>query len=72
MYSYEVVNNSQSERKNFEISNHTANIYSMYREFSTYANFITANFVTAVFQSYYYNFANVIFWTIHFVNAFIS
>ena len=24
-----------------------------YREFSPYANFITANFVTAVFQNYY-------------------
>ena len=25
----------------------------IYREFSPYANFITANFITAVFQSYY-------------------
>ena len=25
----------------------------VYREFSPYANFITANFVTAVFQNYY-------------------
>ena len=25
----------------------------MYREFSPYANFITANFITAVFQNYY-------------------
>ena len=24
-----------------------------YREFSPYANFITANFITAVFQNYY-------------------
>jgi hypothetical protein len=26
---------------------------SLYREFSPYANFITANFITAVFQNYY-------------------
>ena len=33
----------------------------VYREFSPYANFITANFVTAVFQNYIKNFANAIF-----------
>ena len=27
--------------------------FSKYREFSPYANFITANFITAVFQNYY-------------------
>ena len=43
-----------------------------YREFLAYANFITANFVTAVFQNYYYNFANAILWAIYFVSAFIS
>ena len=36
----------------------------------TYANFITANFVTAVFQNYYYKFANSILWAIDFVSAF--
>ena len=35
-------------------------------------NFITANFVTAVFQNYYYNFPNAILWAIYFVSAFIS
>ena len=43
-----------------------------YREYSPYANFITANFVTAVFQNYYYNLANAILWAIYFVSAFIS
>ena len=43
-----------------------------YREFLPYANFTTANFVTAVFQKYYYNFANAILWAIYFVSAFIS
>ena len=28
-------------------------IFVIYREFSPYANFITANFITAVFQNYY-------------------
>ena len=32
-----------------------------YREFLPYANFITANFITAVFQNYYKNLANAIF-----------
>ena len=35
--------------------------FSDYREFLPYANFITVNFVTAVFQNYYYNFANAVF-----------
>ena len=43
-----------------------------YREFSPYANFITANFVAAVFQNYYYNFTNAILWATYFVSAFIS
>ena len=44
----------------------------MYREFLPYANFITANFVTAVFKNYYYNFAIAILWAIYFVSAFIK
>jgi hypothetical protein len=44
----------------------------IYREFLPNANFITANFVTAVFQNYYYNLANAILWAIYFVSAFIS
>ena len=40
---------------------------SKYREFSPYANFITA-----VFLNYYYNFANAILWAIYFVSVFIS
>ena len=44
-----------------------------YREFLPYANLITANFVTAVFQNYYYKFAyNVILWAIYFASVFIS
>ena len=45
---------------------------SVYREFSPYANFITVNFVTAVSQNYYYNFANGILWAIYFVSTFSS
>ena len=41
-----------------------------YREFLPYVNFITANFVTAVFQNYYYNFGNAILWAIYFVTAY--
>ena len=47
-------------------------ISALYREFSPYANYITANFVTTVFQNYYYNFANAILLAIHFVSAYIS
>ena len=43
-----------------------------YREFFPHVNFITANFVTVVFQNYYYNLANVILWAIYFVSASIS
>ena len=53
------------------VSGKTPSSYLIYREFSPYANFITANFVTAVFQNYYYNFANVILWAIYFVSAFL-
>ena len=42
------------------------------REFLPYVNFLTANFVTAVFQTCYYDFANAILWAIYFVSAFIS
>ena len=42
------------------------------KEFLSNANFFTANFVTAVFQNYYYNFADVILWAICFVSASIS
>ena len=44
----------------------------IYREFSPYANFITANFITAVFQNYYENLANAILWAIYFVTAYIK
>ena len=40
-----------------------------YRGFSPYANFITSNFITAVFQNYYYNFANAILWAILLVRS---
>ena len=50
----------------------TKNVLLNYREFLPYVNFITANFVTAVFQNYYHDFANVILWAIYFVSAFIS
>ena len=43
-----------------------------YKEFSPYVNFITVNFVTVVFQNYYYNFDNPILWAIYFVNVLIS
>ena len=46
--------------------------FDLYREFSPYANFINANFVTAVFQNYYYNFANAILWAVYFVTAYIK
>ena len=46
------------------------NIKSFYREFSPYANFITANFITAVFRNYYKNLGNVILWAIYFVTAY--
>ena len=39
----------------------TSKYHAQYREFSPYANFITANFVTAVFQNYIQNLANAIF-----------
>ena len=48
------------------------NNFVIYREFLPYANFITADFVTVVFQNYYNNFANAILWAIDFVSAFIS
>ena len=50
-----------------EFSIRHSNSKSVYREFSLYANF-----VTAVFQNYYYNLANVILVAIYFVIAFIS
>ena len=43
-----------------------------YREFSPYANFITANFITAVFQNYYYSLANAILLAIYLVTAYIK
>ena len=46
-----------------------SNIY-CYRDFSPYVNFITANFVTTIFQNY--NLANAILWAIYFVRALIS
>ena len=45
---------------------------SIYRGFLPYANFITANFVTAVFQNYYWNLANAILCDIYFVTAYIK
>ena len=43
-----------------------------YREFLPYANLITVNFMTAVFQNYYYNLANAILLAIYFVTAYIQ
>ena len=40
-----------------------------YREFSPNANFITADFVTAVFQNFPQIFALCEFWAIHFISA---
>ena len=46
--------------------------FTIYREFSPYANFITANFVTTVFQNHYCNLPNAILCAINFVTAFIN
>ena len=45
---------------------------SSYREFLPYVNFITANFINAVFQNYYLDLANAILWAIYFVTAYIK
>jgi hypothetical protein len=56
-------------------------IISMYREFSPYANFISANFITAIFKTFlkylangdFYMFlANAIIWLMRFYVLFIS
>ena len=41
----------------------------LYREFSPYANFITANFITAVFQNFPKIFALCVFRAIYFITA---